>query len=107
MTNILLYVTCASEEEAVKIGTALVEERLCACANVLGRMTSIFQWEGKVQNAQEVALILKSRAGLADAVTARVKELHSYSVPCVVALPIEGGNPAFLKWIEEETASRA
>jgi periplasmic divalent cation tolerance protein len=107
MTNILLYITCASEDEAAKIGKALVEERLCACANVLGRTTSIFWWEGKVQDAHEVALILKSRAALADQVTARVKELHSYTVPCVVALPIQGGNPAFLSWIEEETASRA
>ncbi len=107
MTNILLYVTCASEEEAIRIGKALVEERLCACANVLGRTTSIFWWEGKVQDADEVALILKSRSQLVDKVTSRVKELHSYSVPCVVALPIQGGNPAFLKWIEDETASRA
>jgi periplasmic divalent cation tolerance protein len=107
MTNILLYVTCASEEEAMKIGKALVEERLCACANLLGRTTSIFWWEGKVHDAHEVALILKSRAELADKITARVRELHSYTVPCVVALPIEGGNPTFLRWIEEETAGRA
>jgi periplasmic divalent cation tolerance protein len=102
--NNLLYVTCASEEEAVAIGTKLVEERLCACANVLGHTTSIFWWEGKVQQANEVALIVKSRAELVERVTERVKQLHSYSVPCVVALPIEGGNPAFLNWIEQETA---
>jgi periplasmic divalent cation tolerance protein len=104
MTQSLLYVTCASEEEAIKIGSAVVEERLAACANVLGRTTSIFRWEGKVQRESEVALILKSRTELVERVTRRVKELHSYAVPCVVALPIGAGNPDFLKWIDDETA---
>jgi periplasmic divalent cation tolerance protein len=104
MTQSLLYVTCANEEEAIKIGSTLVEERLAACANVLGRITSIFRWEGKVQRENEIALILKTRSELVDQVTARVKALHSYSVPCVVALPIGAGNPDFLAWIEAETA---
>ena len=104
MTQSLLYVTCTSEEEAIKIGSAVVEEKLAACANVLGRTTSIFRWEGKVQRENEVALILKTRSELVDQVTARVKALHSYTVPCVVALSIGAGNPDFLNWIDQETA---
>jgi periplasmic divalent cation tolerance protein len=104
MTQSLLYVTCASEEEAIKIGSAVVEEKLAACANVLGRTTSIFRWEGKVQRENEIALILKTRSDLVDQVIARVKALHSYTVPCVVALPIGSGNPDFLNWIDQETA---
>jgi len=104
MTQSLLYVTCADEEEAIKIGSTLVDERLAACANVLGRMSSIFRWEDKVQRATEVALILKTRSELVDQVTARVKALHSYTVPCVVALPIGAGNRDFLEWIDQETA---
>ncbi len=104
MTQSLLYVTCASEQEALKIGVTLVDEKLIACANVLGRTTSIFRWEGKVQREHEVALILKTRTDLVADATARVKSLHSYSVPCVVAVPITGGNRDFLDWIERETA---
>ncbi len=104
MTQSLLYVTCASEDEATKIGYALVEERLAACANVLGSMTSIFRWEGKVQKEKEVALILKTRSELVERATARIKALHGYTVPCVVALPIVAGNSDFLAWIDQETA---
>lgn len=104
MAQSILYVTCASENEAIKIGETLVGEKLAACANVLGRTTSIFRWEGKVQRENEVALILKTRTELVDAVTARVKALHSYTVPCVAAISIEGGNADFLNWIDTETA---
>jgi len=104
MPQSILYVTCASEEEAIKIGETLVEEKLIACANILGRMTSIFRWEGKVQRENEVALILKTRAELVDNVTIRVKALHSYKVPCVAAMSVSGGNADFLNWIEQETA---
>ena len=104
MPQSILYVTCASEEEAIKIGETLVEEKLIACANILGRMTSIFRWEGKVQRENEVALILKTRSELVDNVTIRVKALHSYKVPCVAAMSVSGGNADFLNWIEQETA---
>ncbi len=104
MTQSLLYITCASEDEAIKIGETLVEEQLVACANVLGRTTSIFRWEGKVQRELEVALILKTRSELVPEATARVKALHGYTVPCVVAVPITGGNVDFLNWIDRETA---
>lgn len=85
------------------IGKQVVQDRLAACANVLPGMTSCYWWEGEVQTDEETVLVLKSSAELADRLTARVKELHSYDVPCVVFLPIVDGNPDYLKWLAEET----
>ncbi len=103
MKTFLVYMTAANRREAGKIAQALVEERLAACANVLGPIQSFYWWEGRVQNGREVALVAKTRAGKVKALIARVKALHSYECPCVVALPIEQGFPPFLKWIVDET----
>ena len=99
----ILYITTGSHEEAVAIGRALVEERLAACANVLPRITSLFWWNGAVQEEGEFALFVKTRRDRVDEVVARVNVLHSYDRPCVVALPIAGGNPEFLDWIVTES----
>jgi len=99
----LIYVTAASRDQAIELARTLVGERLVACANILPEITSIYWWDGAVQQEPEVALIAKTRADLVEAVTARVGELHSYSCPCVVAMPVVGGNPAFLDWIKAET----
>ena len=96
---ILLYVTCANKDEAKSIARVLVEERLIACANILGKMTSIYRWEGEVAEEDEIAVLLKPRRNMEVRVTERVKELHSYDVPCVIALPITGGNPDFIHWL--------
>jgi periplasmic divalent cation tolerance protein len=106
MSQSLIYVTAGSREEAVGIGRILVESRLAACANVLAPMTSIYWWEGAVNEGDEVPLILKTRDGLVDQVIEKVKSIHSYDCPCVVSLPITGGNPAFLDWIETETVNQ-
>lgn len=106
MSNRLIYITAASEEEAAKIGRVLVEERLAACANLLGRIGSIYWWEGKLQEEQEAALIVKTTEALVEPLVERVKQVHSYDCPCVVALPIDGGNQEFLDWISSETARR-
>lgn len=103
----MLYITASSRDEAKKIGRALVEARLAACANVIDGMESTYWWEGKLAEDREAVLIVKTRADLVAAVTARVKALHSYSVPCVVALPILDGNPDYLDWIAAETAKPA
>ena len=103
MTACMLYITASDRAEALKVGRALVEARLAACANVFDGITSVFWWDGQVQDEPECALVCKSREDLVDAVVAKVKEVHSYDVPCVVALPIRAGNPAFLQWIEDET----
>jgi len=103
----MVYVTAASKDEALSIGRTLVTEGLAACANVLGEVTSIYRWEGKVEEAGEVALIAKTRRTLADKVVARVKALHSYQVPCVVVYDMTAGLPAYLSWIDLETAAAA
>lgn len=97
------YMTAGSREEALKIGRALVGERLAACVNVIDGMTSVYRWQDEVQEDGEVVVIAKTRRELVPRLTERVLELHSYDCPCVVALPITGGNPAFLAWIAEET----
>jgi periplasmic divalent cation tolerance protein len=97
------YVTADSRDEALTIGRAVVEERLAACANVLDGLTSIYWWQGALEQAGEAVLILKTRAELVDRLTSRIRELHSYECPCVVALPIDAGNPAYLDWIARET----
>jgi len=104
MTNIrMIYVTAASRDQALGLARALVEARLVACANVLAEATSVYWWEGAVHQAAEAVLIAKTRADLVEAVIAKVGELHTYSCPCVVALAVEAGNPAFLDWIDMET----
>ena len=97
-----IYITTQDEKEARQIGKTLVEEKLAACVNI-HPIKSIYRWEGQIQEDDETALFVKTKAELADEVIQRVKELHSYEVPCIVCLPIEKGHPAFLKWIEEST----
>ncbi len=101
----LIYVTAPSHDEAVRLARVAVEERLAACANVLGPIISVYWWGGKVNQDGEVALLLKTRAALVEALTERLRELHPYECPCVVALAIDGGNPAFLSWIAAETGA--
>jgi periplasmic divalent cation tolerance protein len=102
MSAKLFYVTAPSHEEAERIAETVVTERLAACANILNGATSIFRWEGKLCRENEAVLILKTTEERAEKLTARIKELHSYERPCIVVLPIEGGNDAFLEWIERE-----
>jgi len=98
-----LYVTTSSIEEAKTIAKTIVEERLAACANILGDIQSIYWWDGKVQDGQEVALILKTRQDLVPKTIERIKALHSYDCPCVIALDIHDGNPDYLNWIATQT----
>ncbi len=102
MNTKLIYVTAPSHSEAERIAETVVNERLAACANILNGVTSIFHWEGKLCREDEAVLILKTADEKTAALTARIKELHSYECPCIVVLPIEGGNPAFLEWIQRE-----
>jgi periplasmic divalent cation tolerance protein len=99
----LIYVTASSNEEAVKIGECVVEEKLAACANIFGSTTSIFHWEGKLDKSQEIAMILKTSTDNVPALMERIKGLHSYDCPCIVSVAIEDGNPDFLKWVSKNT----
>lgn len=101
----MVYITCGSRDEATLIARTVVEERLAACANIIDGMRSVYWWQGKVTEDEETVLILKTSANGVGALTARVKALHSYDLPCVVEIPLsDGGNAAYLDWIAGETA---
>ena len=103
--TITVYMTAGSEEEAHKIATALIDDRLVACVNILGAITSVFYWDG-VQHEQEIALIAKASREDFAAINARVREVPSYDCPCVVAWPIVEGDSEFVQWIAEETCGK-
>ena len=103
MSAHFIYVTTPDAATAERIGRTLVEERLAACANILPAMRSIYRWKGAVEQADEAVLILKTAADRVSALTERVAALHPYETPCIVALPIAAGNPAYLDWITAET----
>ncbi|HUI94945.1 MAG TPA: divalent-cation tolerance protein CutA [Xanthobacteraceae bacterium] len=98
----LIYVTAPDPAAAQAIGRAIVAERLAACANILPDMRSIYWWQGKLEEAAETVLILKTVASAAERVIARVRALHGYQVPCAIALPVAAGNPDYLAWIRAE-----
>ena len=98
-----IYCTTSSAAQARRIGKSLVASRLVACVNILSGMNSLYWWEGAVQDGREAVLIAKTRASLAAAVIDKIKSLHTYTVPCIVSLPVAGGNPDFLKWLKDET----
>jgi periplasmic divalent cation tolerance protein len=97
------YVTAKDARQADRLAAALVRERLAACANILGGIQSVYRWKGRVERGREVALILKTRRTLVPALTERIRKLHTYECPCVIALPVLGGNPDFLAWLAAET----
>jgi len=101
MAHIVVLITAASREEAERLGQAVVEERLAACANLVPSVASTYWWRGKIERAAETLLLLKTRQDLFEALQRRVRALHSYSVPEVIALPIVGGNPDYLRWIDD------
>ena len=103
MKHVAVCVTAPSRAEAESIGRALVEARLAASVNIVPGVSSLYWWEGEVREADEVMLWAKTRADLVEPLTARVKALHSYACPCVIALPIAGGNADYLAWIDAET----
>lgn len=103
MPAIIAYIAAKDREEALKIGKSLVESRLAACINVLDGMQSIYWWEGKLETANECVLIAKADASRQGEIVAKVKELHGYTVPCVIFWPLTGGNPDYLDWIGKES----
>ena len=98
-----VYMTAGSIEEAKNIGRELIKKNLAACVNLLENMTSIYKWGDKLEEGQEVVMIAKTRKVLMPQLIEIVNSLHSYECPCILELPIQGGNPDFLSWIETET----
>jgi periplasmic divalent cation tolerance protein len=97
----VVLVTCASIAEARKIGRAVVEKELAACANIVSGVESIYRWQGKVERAREVLVIIKTAGTRLRELEREVKRLHSYDVPEFIAFPIVGGSKEYLKWIGE------
>lgn len=100
----IVYITAANKDEALRLARTLVDERLAACGNVLEGMTSVYRWRGAIETENEVVLLVKTRTELVPRVIARVREMHSYEVPCAVSWSLTGGNPDYLDWIAAETA---
>ena len=98
--HIIVFVTAKDGDEAKKISSKLVEEKLIACANIVPGVNSIFFWEGKIDRADEVLLVLKSKKSLFKKIIASVKFVHSYTCPEIIALPIIDGNKDYLRWID-------
>jgi periplasmic divalent cation tolerance protein len=101
--EIVVLITSPDEEEAAKIAGTLVDERLAACVNIIRNVRSIYRWEGKVQDDAEVLMVAKTRRDLFEKLKNRVKELHRYDVPEIIALPIVDGSEGYLNWIRETT----
>ncbi len=100
---VVVYITCGSKKEADDLAEKIVAERLAACANIINGVTSVFHWQGKIDNAEESLMILKTRKKLIKELTNFVQLHHSYDVPEIIALPIVGGSEEYLGWINAET----
>jgi periplasmic divalent cation tolerance protein len=98
----LAYITCPGLDEARRIGRALVLERIAACVNILPKMESFYWWEGKIEHDQETVLIAKIPEAARDTLQERVLELHPYDTPCILFIPVTGGNPEYLDWLTRE-----
>jgi len=103
-TEILLYVTVGTMEQAESIGAFLIEEHLAACINIFSGMRSIYRWKGKLESSDEFVLLVKTREELSQKATDAIVRLHEFELPCVMALPVVGGNKDFLQWIHHQTA---
>jgi periplasmic divalent cation tolerance protein len=99
----IVFVMAADAEQAVSIARTLVEESLAACVNIVGPVRSIYKWRGAIEDQSEHMLVIKTRAALFGKVERRVRELHSYEVPEIIALPISAGSAPYLAWIGEST----
>lgn len=103
MEAVIVYVTAPNEEEAAKISKAVVEQRLAGCVNIVKEMRSIYNWQGKIEDDSEVLMIMKTQRNLFGALKNRVKELHSYTVPEIIAVPVIEGSEDYLNWLREVT----
>lgn len=100
MDKIVILITAVSQQEAGKIAQALLRQRKAACVNIVPSINSLFWWEGKIESAQESLLIVKTKRSLFGQVVNIVKEIHSYQVPEIIALPIVDGNQDYLNWLD-------
>lgn len=100
----LVYTLFGSREAAARIARQMVEERLAACANLLGEATSFYEWNGAMETAAEVPVLFKTAPSRRDALMARIAELHDYDVPAILALPVDAAHAAFAQWVDDQVA---
>ncbi len=105
MNALFVYITAPDQEAARKMARCLVEERLCACANILPAAESLYWWDGAIEHAHEAVLICKTTEEVWPAFERRARALHPYETPCIVALPLTRGFAPFMQWIADETRS--
>jgi len=105
-TVVVMLVTVPSDDEARRIGRTLVDERLAACVNVVGPVRSIYHWDGAVQEDTEHLMVVKARRADVEALAARVRALHPYDVPEVIALDVVAGSAPYLDWVRSSTERR-
>lgn len=103
MKEIVIIITASNEDEARRIAGALLEDRLVACVNIHPKIRSLYWWEGRIQDEDEAMLIIKTKRALFGEIVKKVKEVHSYTVPEIIALPIIEGSEDYLRWIQEVT----
>lgn len=103
MDYMVVLITVTDEDEAVKIGKTLVEEKLAGCVNIIKGIRSIYFWQGKVEDEPEVLMIVKTKTDLFDELEKRVKSLHSYTVPEIIGIKIDKGSEGYLNWLTDVT----
>ena len=103
MEKIVVFITASDEDEAAKIAKALVETRLAGCVNIIKDIRSIYSWQEKIEDEKEALMVVKTQKILFDSLMEKVKELHSYTVPEIIALPIIEGSEDYLKWLKDVT----
>ncbi|PJG47583.1 divalent-cation tolerance protein CutA [Sphingobium sp. LB126] len=100
----LVYTLFGSRDAAMRVARRLIEERLIACANLLGEATSIYEWNGVLEETAEVPVLFKTAPSRREALMARIAELHDYEVPAILALPVEAADSGFARWVGEQLA---
>ena len=105
MRALIVLTNAPDREVALKIARALIERKLAACVNVLAECTSVYRWQGKLETATEVPLMIKTRAAIYADVEAAIRSLHPYELPEIVAVPVECGLPDYLDWVNAETVT--
>lgn len=100
---IIVFITAPNEKEAASLSQTIVGERLAACVNIIPSVRSIYRWQGRIEDEQEVLMIAKTKKSLFERLEDRVKELHSYAVPEIISFPLADGNEAYLDWLGQET----
>ena len=105
MSALIVITNAPDRDVALKIARTLIERKLAACVNILAGCTSVYRWQGRLEEADEVPVLIKTRAAIYDEVEAAIRSLHPYEVPEIVAVPIERGLPGYLEWVTAETVT--